>query len=489
MGYKGNHSSTMAVNASSVLDNPGATEAKIAEEIKLGRIAGPFTLPPFRNFKISPLSLREKANGKVRLLHNLTAPYDEDSVNLCIPDKHAKVTYASIADATAIIATMPGCYLAKADIKSAFRLVPIHPEDHHLLGFHFKNKYYYDKCLPMGCRSSCKLFQKISDAIVHILKKHYGVTNVVNYLDDFLFIGETSDLCDIQLKAFYELCNDIGCPIAVEKTEGPATKLVFLGYHLDTKAMVVSIPADKLATYEADIQAILDSPTATLKAVKSLIGKLVFVASIIRVARAFLRRLINVTMGKTKPNMILFIDDYIKKDLKMWLMFFNYYNGQNVIVRQFNYSSEAINLGSDASKSGFAGTYGSKFFYGSFPESWKAYDIKVLELFPIFLLVELFGHKLRNSCIIFHCDNKTIVDVINKQSSKSTKVMALLRPMVLVLLRNNIMFQALHVPGKENILNDKLSRNKVTPQLLAQFGMDTTPVAVPRHLLPQNFRL
>ena len=170
-------------------------------------------------------------------------------------------------------------------------------------------------------------------------------------------------------------------------------------------------------------------------------------------------------------------------------MFFSSYNGINIIQKQFCYSSEVINLGSDASKTGYGGTFGSKFFHGRFPSKWRAYDIKVLELFPIFLLLKMFGHKFRNAKVVFHCDNKTIVDVINKQSSKSCKVMSLLRPMVLVLLKNNTKFQACHVPGKDNTLPDKLSRAQVTPTLLAHFGMDKRPVPVPIHLQPQNLML
>ena len=52
--------------------------------------------------------------------------------------------------------------IAKMDISNAFRLLPIRPEDFALLGFKFLDKYYVDKCLPMGCGISCALFEKNS---------------------------------------------------------------------------------------------------------------------------------------------------------------------------------------------------------------------------------------------------------------------------------------------------------------------------------------
>jgi hypothetical protein len=40
--------------------------------------------------------------------------------------------------------------LARLDIKSAFRLLILSPEDFELFGFIFKGLYFYDKGLPMG---------------------------------------------------------------------------------------------------------------------------------------------------------------------------------------------------------------------------------------------------------------------------------------------------------------------------------------------------
>lgn len=50
--------------------------------------------------------------------------------------------------------------LAKMDVLSAFRLLIIHPDDFELFGFKFKDHYFFDKCLSMGCSASCALFEK-----------------------------------------------------------------------------------------------------------------------------------------------------------------------------------------------------------------------------------------------------------------------------------------------------------------------------------------
>lgn len=51
-----------------------------------------------------------------------------------------------------------GALMAKSDVESAFRLLPVHPECYHLLGCQVDGHYYYDACLPMGCSISCYFF-------------------------------------------------------------------------------------------------------------------------------------------------------------------------------------------------------------------------------------------------------------------------------------------------------------------------------------------
>ena len=59
----------------------------------------------------------------------------------------------------------PGTLLAKVDLKNAFRLCPVRPEDWHLLGIRWRGQYYVDKCLPFGLRSAPFLFNMVAEAL------------------------------------------------------------------------------------------------------------------------------------------------------------------------------------------------------------------------------------------------------------------------------------------------------------------------------------
>ena len=87
----------------------------------------------------------------------------------------------------------PGSSMAKTDLKSAFRLIPIHPDDWDLLRIHWNNQYYVNLYLPFGLRSAPFLFNQLSDALEWVLKHNYGLKHVLHILDDF-FIAEPTRL-------------------------------------------------------------------------------------------------------------------------------------------------------------------------------------------------------------------------------------------------------------------------------------------------------
>ncbi len=43
--------------------------------------------------------------------------------------------------------------MAKADLKSAFHVCPVHPRDWQLLGIRWRTQFFIDKCLPLGFSS------------------------------------------------------------------------------------------------------------------------------------------------------------------------------------------------------------------------------------------------------------------------------------------------------------------------------------------------
>ena len=170
----------------------------------------------------------------------------------------------------------------------------------------------------------------------------------------------------------------------------------------------------------------------------------------------------NSTIEIQKPHFYIRITEQDFKDLQMWQTCLNNFNRKSSIHELHTATSQYLYFYSDASKEGFGGTYGKHWIQGEWPADWRLY-ITILELYPIFLLLQLFRAKLVNSRIIFHCDNKAIIEIINKQTSKCARTMKIIRPMVLTLL-HNIIFYPTHISGKDDIVCDALSCKLVSPQ-------------------------
>ena len=130
-----------------------------------------------------------KKDKSFRLIQHLSHPHGS-SINDCISENVCKVHYSSFDEAVKLVSSLgKGAFLGKMDIKSAFRLLPVNPSDYKLLGFSLEGKYYYDKCLPMGCSISCSLFEKFSTFLEWALKHRVGLANVLHYSDDFCLVG------------------------------------------------------------------------------------------------------------------------------------------------------------------------------------------------------------------------------------------------------------------------------------------------------------
>ena len=78
--------------------------------------------------------------------------------------------------------------MAKADIKQAYCMVPVHPEDRHLLGVQWQGHVLLDKVLPFGLCSAPIIVTAVADTLQWIMEKE-GVSPVFHYLDDFITLG------------------------------------------------------------------------------------------------------------------------------------------------------------------------------------------------------------------------------------------------------------------------------------------------------------
>ena len=151
----------------------------------------------------------KKVQGEFRMIHLFSFPFGA-SVNDFIPTEFCSVQYASVDDAIRINKHLGrSCTLAKTDVLSAFRIIPIHPVDYQLLGMQWQGNYYVDRCLPMGCASSCKTFEALSTPMEWVARNKLGIPNIIHILDDFLILENFLEACGAALQRFLHICEDM----------------------------------------------------------------------------------------------------------------------------------------------------------------------------------------------------------------------------------------------------------------------------------------
>ena len=470
-------------NMISANEHPEVVDEYLAAEIAQSRVAGPFVKLATPRAHISRFGVIPKKHSKKwRLIVDLSHPAGY-SINDGIPKDLCSLTYITVDTAIKHIITLgPGTLLAKLDIKSAFRLLPVHPADRHLLAMHWNKQLYIDTCLPFGLRSAPKLFNILADLLAWILDQQ-GVSPVLHYLDDFLIMGRAdSTTCHNNFAAIQQTCQNLGIPLALEKLEGPAHSLTFLGIEMDTIRMEARLPQDKLTRIKEQLSTWLGKKKATKREILSLVGSLQHASKIVQPGRTFTARMYS-TAAKVKElqHFTRLNKDY-RSDLHWWHTFINSWNGVSFLRLAHLQTTFDYHIQTDASGSwGCGAFFSTQWFQFPWSTEWSTENIMAKELVPIVVSCAIWGPILARKRTEFQCDNQSLVSAINKGSAKDSTVMHLLRCLWFFTALFDIAIMATHIAGVSNEAADMLSRNHTKRFLTAHphASQFSTPLPIP----------
>ena len=175
IGFFGQRSPGFSRNLPTALAQPDIVKANLDKKVSLGRVAGPFSTAPFPNFKVSSIGLVPKKYwDKFCTIFHLSFPKSGvTSINNSISKEDFSLNYITIDTAIeGILANGRGCFLAKTDVDSVFRLIPLRSCDYEFFDMQWEGKFYYDKVLPFGLRSAPFLFNQLSEAVEWLPLNH-----------------------------------------------------------------------------------------------------------------------------------------------------------------------------------------------------------------------------------------------------------------------------------------------------------------------------
>ncbi len=479
------------MTASSAED--AAITTDLIAEVGLHHVAGPYVQPPFEHYVCSPLkTVPKKGNAaKFRIIHHLSYPHGR-SVNSFTADWPCPL--AGFDNAIRIIRQLgQGCYLAKVDVKAAYRCIPVRPADWPLLGMHWQDAYYFHRTLPFGLRSACHLWERYATAMEWIIRTQFHVQQVTHYVDDTFLANRTMDLCTRDLARCKAGMAALGAPDAAEKTEGPATALTYLGIRIDSVAMSISLDASKLASIIELLNQWCARSTCSLRQLQSLIGTLQWAAYVVRHGRTFLQYLRDLVVAHDdSPHVFdehaIRLTDEAQDDLRWWQQYLAQWNGVSLLwEQQWLDHSSILQPHTDACVEGFAAVCGTQWFHGRWsPEqelaardaSMDRDSMPWKELFAIVAAAATWGLRWERRKVIFFTDCMPIVQALTKGSSRTRRIMQLIRALHYYAARHHFVYRAQHIAGVHNVIADELSRVHVVTQLSTECrrSIDLSPV-------------
>jgi len=351
---------------------------------------------------ISPIFLVPKSDGTKRFILNLK------KLNLLIPNSHFKMEDLRVARRLISI----GTYLASIDLKDAYFHVPIHEDSKKLLRFKWDGILYEFNCLPFGLSTAPRIFTKLMKPVFHYLR-NTGFSSV-NYLDDFLLLEESySDCCYNVLKT-RNLLESLGFSINFEKScLQPSQTITFLGFNIDSKLYVITLPLEKQNNIKNLCSSILKKPRCKIRVFAKLIGVLVsatpaFVYGMLYTKTMEREKFLNLRNSNQNFESTMTISETVRNDIKWWLR--NLENCKSPIYSD-NFD---LCIYSDASKSGWGASTDSQGANGWWSDHEASSSINFLELQAAFFGLKSFATNYRNSRVLLRIDNTTAISYINR---------------------------------------------------------------------------
>ena len=434
--------------------------AQVLKEIQMGHYEVVSEPPSI----VSPMGVIPKPDGGVRLIHDCSLPKGQSVNDYCTSDWHQK--FSRVDDAASLVTE--GCFMAKVDLQAAYRHIKLSAHSKQVTGlkwqFGKKTVYLRDTRLCFGSKLAPGIFHRITQAVRRMLIRH-GLAATVVYLDDFFIKADTFQDCLAAMNMLISLLRKLGFHINWKKVVDPTTKITFLGIEIDSIAMCLRLPDDKLLQIRHELSLFLHRKRASKKQLQSLAGKLNFCASVVYGGRVFSRRIIDTINLLKEGNHKIRLNNSIKADIRWWHTFMTSFNGRSMLLDKQPVTSvftDSCNLGAGA-------IYNGDWYYAYWPLDWPEvadFHINCKEILAIFLAVCRWAPVWANKRIYIQSDNVTSVSTINRCTSANPFIMSCLRTLFWLSAKFNFHITAKHIRGLSNTVADDISRAHEPDRLL-----------------------
>ena len=432
---------------------PGAKEQieeQLSEGLSLGHFATSTALPTIVN-AIGAVPKRD--SSELRMIMDCSRPFAA-SANSYMDLDHYK--YVTVDEAAC--QAKPGFWLAKIDLKHAYRSVGTHPNSWKVTGmsWHFEGTasatFLYDKRLPFGARTSPMIFHRLTQSVCRVMARR-GFT-VLAYLDDFLIIEPSQQQCQIAMDTLIGLLQSLGFRINWSKVVQPSQSLCFLGVEIDTVSRELRLPSNRVSELLDILNSTLPKRKCQKHHLQRLVGKLSWAARVVRGGRTFLRRLITVMNSVNHPHHRVYLNGQARADLQWWASLLPVFNYKSLLPDEYPMTSPAYN---DTSTAGGGCCWQNVSWALDFPDLFSLH-INYKEAFMILQAAKRWAPYWSGQRIIITSDSEVAAAIVNKGTTPCPIIMEWLWELFWLSEYYGFHLTVDHIPGSLNVIADSISR-------------------------------
>ena len=261
---------------------------------------------------VSQLFLVEKNDGGQRPVINLR------SLNQFVKTEHFKMKGLHLLPDL----LQSRDWMVKVDLKDL--QIPIHPDYHTSSPSNGRRKLTNSNACPLVSR----VFTKLLKPVVGFLRQ-IGCRLII-YLDDILLMHQERDQLEQITQLISQMLESLGLTVNRKKSILiPTQKLEFLGFHLCSMTMRLSVPSEKLRKIQQDARKMLHQASVSVREIARFVGKTTATLRAIPLVPLHYRALqmqMNLVLPLTynqeeisdKYNTVLPLNTASKEDLRWW---------------------------------------------------------------------------------------------------------------------------------------------------------------------------
>ena len=347
-------------------------------------------------------------------------------------------------------------FFTTIDLKDAYFSIPIHADHYKYLRFEWNSTLFEFICLPFGLSSAPRVFTKVLKPFVASIRNK-GIRLVI-YLDDMAIISSSRELSSQEAAIVVQILESLGFIINREKSVLiPSQKIVFLGYVIDSVAMTVSLPEEKLNKLKEQTLSLSRKPQCSIRELAHVIGLIVSSFPAIKSARLYycdleVCKLAALSSSDGDYNAIVYLSQLARDSLRWFVVNSHLYNGTRI-----SKPSKVMTMTTDASHLGWGVVCDGVSSSGLWSSKEQAMHINWLELSAVLFGVKCFVHS-HNCLVKVFCDNSTAVTYINNLGGMVPSLHAVSKSIWEWCFAHHCVLEAFHIPGSSNLQADSLSR-------------------------------